>query len=116
MVNVISYGINYIGDSKGIHPGLHSEIDALIKLKSIKNIKKYKSINLLVIRFSKKNKLQSSKPCINCICSLKHLSNKFGLNIKHVYYSDDDNIVKTNLDLLINDDNKHVCSFVNNFY
>jgi hypothetical protein len=115
MVNVLSFGINYIGDNKGIKPGIHSEIEALIKLKSLKNIKKYKSINLLVIRFSKKYKLQSSKPCINCICSLRHLSNKYGIHIKHVFYSNDNDIVKTNLDILINDKDKHICSFVSNF-
>ena len=113
MVNILSFGINYIGDTKGITPGLHAEIDGLIKLNKNKT-KKNMNINLLIIRFSKNYTLQSSKPCINCICSMIHISKKKGYNIKHIYYSDNNNIVKTNLRTLMEEE-KHICSFINHF-
>ena len=114
MVNTLSFGINYVGDKKGILPGLHAEIDGLNKLSNIKNKKKSLSINLLIIRVSKNYKLQSSKPCFNCICSMINISKKKGYHIKHIYYSDNDTIVKTNLNILMNED-KHICSFINHF-
>ena len=56
-----------MGDDNGKNPGIHAETDALTKLKPLRCDKKLECINILVIRLSKKNNLQSSKPCINCI-------------------------------------------------
>jgi cytidine deaminase len=103
---ILSYGVNKMGDTKGLKPGIHAEHDALLNLIP-NNKKKFKSINLLVIRISGKNKLQSSKPCNNCIQMMKRLSIKKGYRIQNVYYSDNnENIVKTTLYDLDNDE-KH---------
>lgn len=103
-VKVLSYGVNMMGDSEGLTPGIHAEHDALIKLIPNKK-KKLKSVNLLVIRLSGRNKLQSSKPCYNCIQTMKKLSIKKGYRIQNVYYSDNnENIVKTTLHALENDE------------
>ena len=56
---------------------------------------------MLVIRLSKKNNLQSSKPCVNCINTMKILPPKKGYIIQYIYYSDSEgNIIKTTLDNL----------------
>jgi hypothetical protein len=100
-VNIIAYGRNYVGDEKGDEPGLHAECDVLGKLIPLKNKKKLENINLLVIRLSKTNKLQSSRPCINCIKNMKTISQRKGYKIQNIYYSDnDENIIKTTLETL----------------
>ena len=57
---ILSYGVNRMGDSDGITPGIHAEYDAIKKLVPLRKRKKLESVNLLVIRLSGKNKLQSS--------------------------------------------------------
>jgi cytidine deaminase len=90
-----------MGDSAGKNPGIHAECDALTKLMPLKNKKRLESINLLVVRFSPKNKIQSSKPCYNCIETMKNYPKKIGYKIENIYYSDSDgNIIKTNLKIL----------------
>jgi cytidine deaminase len=97
-----------MGDDKGIYPGIHAECDALSKLIPLKNTKKLQSINLLVIRISPKNKIQSSKPCNNCIEQMKILPPKLGYKIETVYYSDAaENIVKTKLTALDLEEERH---------
>jgi len=65
----------------------------------------------LVIRLSGKNKLQSSKPCANCIENMKTLPLKLGYRIQNVFYSNEDGlIIKTNLNLLDNEE-KHYSRF-----
>lgn len=104
--NILSYGVNKMGDTEGLKPGIHAEHDALLKLIPNKK-RKLKNINLLVIRVSGKNKLQSSKPCNNCIQMMRRLSIKKGYKIQNVYYSDNnENIVKTTLYALDNEE-KH---------
>jgi hypothetical protein len=109
--SILSYGINKIGDSKCLNAGIHAEHDAIRKLLPLKNKKRLKAVSILVIRLSVKNKLQSSKPCSNCIEIMKNLPIKIGYKIKDVYYSDNEgNIVKTNLNNLDNEE-KHYSSF-----
>ena len=56
---------------------------------------------------SSKNKLQSSKPCGNCLEIMKNLPIKKGYKIQNVYYSDNnENIIKTTLYALDNEE-KH---------
>ena len=82
-------------------PSIHAEQHALTKLPYVRNKKKLEAINLLVIRVSTKNKIQSSKPCAKCIEQMKFLPQKKGYILKHIYYSDENmNIVKTDLDNL----------------
>jgi hypothetical protein len=70
-------------------------------LPSLKYKKKLEPINLLVIRLSKTNKLQSSKPCNNCINAMKTIPIKKGYKIQKIYYSDgQDNMVITTLNIL----------------
>jgi len=108
---ILSYGVNKMGDSEGIQPGIHAEHDAIRKLVPLKKKKRLVNINILVIRLSGKNKLQSSKPCINCINVMKILPEKLGYKIQNVYYSDNNgNIVKTNLRTLESED-KHYSKY-----
>ncbi len=103
--NILSFGFNRMGDTEGNDPGIHAEHDAILKLKPIKYKKHLINVNILVIRISKRNKLQSSKPCINCIQKMKSLPEKKGYRIKNVYYSNDNNeIIKSNLYKLENEE------------
>ena len=54
-----------------------------------------------------KNKIQSSKPCFNCIETMKKFPPKIGYKIDNVYYSDSNgDITKTNLKNL-DEEEKH---------
>jgi hypothetical protein len=108
---ILSYGFNLMGDINGINSGIHAECDALRKLPPNKNKKKLKIISLLVVRISGKNKLQSSKPCFNCIKCMKTLPLKLGYKIQNIYYSNNEGfIIKSDLDYLDNDE-KHYSRF-----
>lgn len=108
---ILSFGINQMGDSKGINPGIHAEHDAIRKLLPLKRKKRLENVNMLVIRLSSKNKLQSSKPCMVCINIMKILPEKLGYKIQNVFYSDTEgNIVKTTLHNLDNEE-KHYSRF-----
>jgi cytidine deaminase len=97
-----------MGDSDGLAPGIHAEYDAIKKLIPLRKQKHLESINLLVIRLSKKNKLQSSKPCAICIDMMKTLPEKKGYKIQNIYYSDsNEDIIITTLSNLDNEE-KHV--------
>lgn len=110
-VRILSYGVNKMGDSDGITPGIHAEYDAITKLIPLRKRKKLETVNLLVIRLSGKNKMQSSKPCSNCIDIMKTLPEKKGYKIQNIYYSDaDGNIVKTTLNNL-DIEEKHISKY-----
>ena len=95
---ILSYGVNKMGDSEGTQPGIHAEYDAIRKLLPLRRKKRLVSINILVIRVSGKNKLQSSKPCVKCINTMKILPPKLGYKIEDIYYSNDNGeIIKTNI-------------------
>lgn len=103
-VSILSYGINQMGDCKGIKAGIHAEHDSIRKLLPLKRKKRLENINLLVIRLSGKNKLQLSKPCINCINMMKTLPPKLGYKIKDIYYSNENgDIVKSSIKNLENE-------------
>lgn len=103
-----------MGDTDGLKPGIHAEHDAIIKLLPLKRRKRLENINLLVIRVSGKNKLQSSRPCINCINMMKTLPTKLGYKIQYVYYSNENcEIVKSNISNLENE-NPHYSRFYRN--
>ncbi len=100
-----------MGDSDGIKPGIHAECDAIKKLIPLRKKKRLESINILVVRLSVKNRLQSSKPCINCINTMKTLPLKLGYKIKNVYYSNsNEEIIKTTLQNLESEE-KHYSRF-----
>ena len=94
-----------MGDINGNEPGIHAEHDAINRLKPLQYKKHLQQINMLVIRLSKNNKLQNSKPCANCINNMKILPEKKGYKIKNIYYSDDNGeIIKTSLKNLENEE------------
>ena len=98
---ILSFGVNQLGDVDGNTPGIHAECEAISKLIPLKPRKKLENINLLVIRLSTKNKIQCSKPCYNCIETMKKLPPKIGYKINNIYYSDSTgNIVKTTIKAL----------------
>lgn len=98
--NILSFGFNATGT-----PGIHAEHDAINKLKPLKKTKHLQNVNMLVVRISKNNKLQSSKPCANCIEHIKKLPEKKGYRIKNIYYSNEQGeIVKSNLKMLENEE------------
>lgn len=82
-----------MGDTDGNYPGIHAEHDAINRLKPIKRKKHLQNINILVIRVTKSNKLQNSKPCANCIETMKHLPEKKGYKIKNIYYSNENEVI-----------------------
>lgn len=111
---ILSYGMNKMGDIYGNTPGVHAECDAILKLIPLKPKKKLEHINILVIRLSTKNKIQSSKPCSNCIDTMIKLPPKKGYKIHNIYYSDSfGNIVKTTLNTLEKEE-RHYSKFYKN--
>lgn len=113
-IKILSYGVNTLNDGFTINSGIHAEHDAIRKLLPLKRKKRLENINILVIRISTKNKLQSSKPCANCITIMKNLPEKMGYKIQNVYYSDsNENIIKTTLMKLDNDE-KHYSRYYRN--
>lgn len=96
--NILSFGFNMLGDISGNQPGIHAEHDAINRLKPLKRKKHLQNVNLLVVRFSKNNRLQNSKPCANCIENMKVLPEKKGYRIRNIYYSNENGeIVKSSL-------------------
>lgn len=94
-----------MGDINGNEAGVHAERDAINKLKPLVRKNHLESIDLLVIRMSKHNKLLNSKPCANCIENMKNLPKKKGYNLKNIYYSDENgDIIKTRLRILETED------------
>jgi deoxycytidylate deaminase len=93
---ILSYGQNHFLTNKiGSIYTIHAEHDAINKLPYSE---KQTNINLLVVRFTKNNKLCMSKPCEQCIRNMIILSPRKNYNIKNVYYSlNDESIKKTTL-------------------
>ena len=111
---ILSFGVNHMGDVYGNTPGVHAECDALSKLIPLKPRKKLENINILVIRLSTKNKIQSSKPCSNCIETMINLPPKKGYKVQNIYYSDMfGEIVKTSLNTLEKEE-RHYSRFYRN--
>ncbi len=104
-INILSYGFNMDSNKSKNDPGIHAEHDAINKLKPVRRKKHLHNVNILVVRLSKNNKLQNSKPCANCLNKLKILPEKKGYKIRNIYYSNDNGeIIKSNLKTLENED------------
>jgi hypothetical protein len=109
-IRILSFGMNQMGDTNGILPGIHAELDALTKLKPLGQ-KRLENVELLVIRLSKTNNIQSSRPCNNCIELMNYLPEKKGYKIKTIYYlNNDGDIIKTDLQTLEKEE-KHYSRF-----
>jgi hypothetical protein len=102
--NILSFGFNMMGDINGNQPGVHAEHDAINRLKPLQRKKHLQCVNILVVRLSKNNKIQNSKPCANCIETIKTLPEKKGYRIKNIYYSGDNGeIIKSSIKTLENE-------------
>ena len=69
---------------------IHAEEDAMNKYivkQKRKNNKKRPKIDILVIRITNNGNLKNSKPCLHCILKLESFASV--VNIKNVYYSND---------------------------
>lgn len=109
---ILSFGVNQMIQTNGFSPSIHAECDAISKLIPLRPKKHLEQINLLVIRLSSKNKIQSSKPCSNCIETMSKLPPKKGYKIQNVYYSDGfGNIVKTSLASLEKEEERHYSKY-----
>lgn len=114
---ILTFGVNQMGDSCGKMPGVHAEYDALSKLEPLRNRKRLVSINLLVVRLSSKNKIQSSKPCHHCIEMMKIFPAKIGYTINNIYYSHENgSIIKTKLSTLEGEEKHHSRYFRRKFF
>jgi len=66
--------------------GTHAEIDALTKMRyEFKRKKRFETLNMIVLRFSRYGTLGYARPCYHC---LKQLQQAKFLNIKKIYYSE----------------------------
>jgi cytidine deaminase len=111
---ILSYGVNIYGNLEGTAPGTHAEINAVNKLPRLGSNKKNKIISLLIVRISKTNNIQNSKPCNNCIQKMKYLPGLKGYKLKYIYYSDEaGNIIKTTLKNLETDE-QHYSNYYRN--
>ena len=105
--NAIKKGDNTTRENfNGCCYGRHAEMSAIKKLPPLKDKKKKKVVNLLVIRVSCSGQLKNSRPCKKCIEKLQMIR---GYKIKNVYYSTSDGtIVMVRFSNLINSNNQHV--------
>ena len=88
----------------------HAEIDALQKLKNEYSSRKGRPfrMNLLVVRMSKTGLLNVAVPCQHCI---KQLAAATFVNIKNVYYSNDEGHIQCQkFDDLVNSPYKFISS------
>lgn len=114
-VNILSFGINKYNDFDCKKPSIHAEHNAINKLIPLKKKKKLESIDILVIRVSRSNNIQMSKPCFNCIQIMKILPEKKGYKINNIYYSDNNGtIIKTNIKCLENSE-QHISKYYRNY-
>jgi deoxycytidylate deaminase len=89
-------GINKIpGINSRRYGTIHAEVDACIKMAEyIKRIK-VRTVDILIIRVTKTEKYCSSRPCFNCLRTLKKFSKKNKINIRNIYYTTkNENIIK----------------------
>ena len=112
--DILSYGYNVYSSKSRITE--HAESNAMRKFshkftmdKTNKKIK----INFIIVRLNEYN----SKPCIRCINNMINMSHK--ISIKYIFYTHEDEKLNNGLKCdklrdLINDTNKHICSFDRN--
>jgi len=109
---VISYGINKFSIRVN-ERSIHAERDAIAGLR-LRNSKKLKKVNLLVIKTSKTGYLGNSKPCYHCLQDMKNLAPMRGYKIQNIYYSNEKGIIiKRKLSKMLEGD-FHFSSFYKN--
>jgi len=91
---------------------IHAEHDAINKLPIIKNKKKLKKINILIIKTSPTGLLGNSKPCYHCIQKMLHLLPKRGYKMDDVYYTDKEGMIqKIKFNKLVHEKDVHISSY-----
>lgn len=71
---------------------------------------------MIVIKVSKTGgNLTNSKLCEKCVLMVNKLSIKTGIKINKIYYSlNNDTMIKTNIENLINSEDQHISSYFKN--
>jgi deoxycytidylate deaminase len=97
--SILSFGENhFMASNIGDLYTIHAEHDAI---NNLPYTKKKKTINLLVVRFTKNKKLCMSKPCNQCIQNIYKFAPRKGYTVKNIYYStEQETIHKTTLNRL----------------
>jgi cytidine deaminase len=107
-IKPLSYGIN---DVSLVNKSLHAEYDAIRNLPFRRKNLKNKSINLLVIRISRRKQIKQSKPCVHCIKYISKLNENTSYQINRIYYSDDNGeIIDSSLNEL-KENTTHISKF-----
>jgi hypothetical protein len=81
----------------------HAEMGAIEKIRCCKNLPK--QLDMLVVKIDCLGNLCHSKPCYHCLQYIK----KTRMNIRYVYYSTPETIVKEKFVNLLHDKNQHIC-------
>ena len=112
-----NYGENKF---KGMGCSIHAEEDVIRKMErkysDKANKKNKKKFNLLVLKVSKKgDKIGMSRLCEKCVLRVYNLSNSSGIQVKNIFYSDENGeIVKTTPAKLYNRKDHHVTGYYKN--
>lgn len=109
---ILTYGENNY--SINAPNSIHSEIDAIKKLKRFRHRgKRLKSLDMIVIRINNSGtKLGASKLCEKCIIGASTMPQKYGYKINNVYYSNSDGtLTKTTLSQLIHSNDYHISRY-----
>lgn len=109
----------YYGENKYINniKTVHSEEDVINDLKRKFwykiNKKNKKKFNLLNIRISKNGMtITNSRPCVHCVIMCNKTNNNSGIYINKVFYTEDNNtLIQTNINKLINSDDNYISKF-----
>lgn len=68
----------------------HAEENAIRKLPTLPRKSRLKKVDILVIRTSKQGRLGCSRPCMNCLWTMKNWLPEKGYTLATVYFSEDD--------------------------
>lgn len=93
--SILSYGYNnirYYCPKHNQGTSIHAEVQAMLSLKINTSNKKI-NINMLVIRYSAEE-LNISKPCQNCVDSIKKYAEMKNYCINVIYYSDEQGYIQ----------------------
>lgn len=83
-------------------PSKHAEMDAYHKIRHYKNIPK--KVDFFVIKLCADGSFSESRPCRDCLLMM----HRSGLNIRYVYYSTHDGIVREKFSTMLDDPRTYV--------
>lgn len=94
---------------------VHAEVNAIQGLPSLPRNKRPKKVDLVVIRVTKAGCYRQSKPCLHCLQALRMRLPEKGYILEDIYYtSEDESIVSTRWNDLIQDTNPHITKWNRN--